>query len=397
VAAIALVAMAVHGPEIDTRAGLRRMLAGGLAATAAISGAFVAFPATTAARPSLGGLSVVQVGLAVAAVALAPPAWRRGRASARPLLSWSAVALVAVAAGIAADAPALFVLGALAVLIGETREVVTAYRAEAALRFEAELESAVAESRARAARAEHEERLHDSRSAVLAVQAATRMLEHDVEAMDPIERRRLSAAIDTELVRVRELLGGDPENAPSTCDVRQVLQPLVTCHAAAGRSLAFHVPAGIEARCRASAVSEIVQNLLDNAAVHAPGARIRLHARATGGAVEVRVSDDGPGIDPTRRESVFERGTTTGGSGLGLFVSRRLAHELGGDLWVEEAARDGAEFVLRLPGGTASAHDTGRAESVEDAAQGRDVGDLDDHRGVLVRPGNPDLEHRVGA
>jgi signal transduction histidine kinase len=396
VAAIALVAMAVHGPEIDTRAGLRRMLAGGLAATAAISGAFVAFPATTAARPSLGGLSVVQVGLAVAAVALAPPAWRRGRASARPLLTWSAVALVAVAAGIAADAPALFVLGALAVLIGETREVVGAYRAESAFRFEAELESAVAERRARAVRAAHEERLHDSRSAVLAVQAATRMLEHDLETMDPVERRRLSAAIDAELVRVRELLGEDEDTGPSTCDVRQVLQPLVTCHAAAGRSLAFQVPAGIEARCRPSAVSEIVQNLLDNAAVHAPGARIRLHARATGGAVEVRISDDGPGIAPGRREAVFERGTTTGGSGLGLFVSRRLAHELGGDLWAEQAPTGGAEMVLRLPDAR-SADDVGWTEPVDDGAKRRDVAHLDHHRVIIVRPDDPDLEHRVGA
>jgi signal transduction histidine kinase len=88
-----------------------------------------------------------------------------------------------------------------------------------------------------------------------------------------------------------------------------------------------------------------------------PGSRQRRTGiqRWTGGdAVVVAVRDDGPGIAPADHERIFEEfvqlpGTTPGGTGLGLPISRRLAELLGGTLTVESAPGRGSTFYVTLP------------------------------------------------
>jgi two-component system, OmpR family, sensor kinase len=100
------------------------------------------------------------------------------------------------------------------------------------------------------------------------------------------------------------------------------------------------------------ATREVLANLLDNARRHARS-RIEVRARlvddADGSAmVEMRVSDDGPGVPAEAANLVFERFATLdgqGGSGLGLPIARTLARAQGGDLDHEGEAA----FVFRLP------------------------------------------------
>ena len=91
--------------------------------------------------------------------------------------------------------------------------------------------------------------------------------------------------------------------------------------------------------------------LVDNARRHARS-RVVLELAASDGAVEVRVRDDGPGLDPRLRNRVFEPGVRGeyadgGGAGLGLALSRRLARSCGGDVVAGDGP--GGCFVLRLP------------------------------------------------
>lgn len=79
---------------------------------------------------------------------------------------------------------------------------------------------------------------------------------------------------------------------------------------------------------------------------------------AHGAGVVLSVEDDGPGIDATTRDRVFERGFTTRreGAGLGLALSRDLARREGGDLRLTEPLRlGGSRFELWLPAGEVSA------------------------------------------
>jgi len=88
---------------------------------------------------------------------------------------------------------------------------------------------------------------------------------------------------------------------------------------------------------------------------HSARSRASVEVSATNGHVDFIVSDDGPGVDPGERGLVFELGergsaapTGSGGAGLGLALSRRLAVALGGEVdgLVSES---GARFRVRLP------------------------------------------------
>jgi len=94
-------------------------------------------------------------------------------------------------------------------------------------------------------------------------------------------------------------------------------------------------------------LASVFRNLLQNAIVHNPHEAPTVAVSVTEGAdtVVVRVADDGPGIPPDRRETLFERGErgdASEGSGLGLYLVETLVDQYGGNVWVESAAADDA-------------------------------------------------------
>ena len=99
-----------------------------------------------------------------------------------------------------------------------------------------------------------------------------------------------------------------------------------------------------------TALCRVLLNLISNALRFTPpGGRIELRWRALGDAVEIEVSDTGPGIPADRQPYVFLRGETDGGFGLGLSSAVRLARAMGGELSLASAPGRGAAFTLRLP------------------------------------------------
>lgn len=66
--------------------------------------------------------------------------------------------------------------------------------------------------------------------------------------------------------------------------------------------------------------------------------------------LEIRVADNGPGIEPADLSHIFTPFFSRfGGSGLGLPVARQLVHQHGGQLLVETAPAKGATFLIHLP------------------------------------------------
>jgi PAS domain S-box-containing protein len=100
---------------------------------------------------------------------------------------------------------------------------------------------------------------------------------------------------------------------------------------------------------------QILLNLLSNAARFGEGKPIALGwAPTAGGGVEVRVTDHGRGIAAEDLERIFHEfeqvgAHDSGGTGLGLPISRRLAQVLGGALRVESTPGEGSTFTLVLP------------------------------------------------
>jgi two-component system sensor histidine kinase KdpD len=100
-------------------------------------------------------------------------------------------------------------------------------------------------------------------------------------------------------------------------------------------------------------VDQVLTNLLENAARHSPaGGTIRVRARERDGWIDVSVSDEGPGIEPSERARIFEpftRGQGSSSSGVGLAICRAIVEAHGGTISVEEADTGGARFVFTLP------------------------------------------------
>ena len=73
--------------------------------------------------------------------------------------------------------------------------------------------------------------------------------------------------------------------------------------------------------------------------------------------VEIRVTDNGPGIAHEHQQLIFEKfrqvgDTLTGkpqGSGLGLAICRRIIEHFGGRIWVESEPGRGATFAMLVP------------------------------------------------
>jgi K+-sensing histidine kinase KdpD len=101
-------------------------------------------------------------------------------------------------------------------------------------------------------------------------------------------------------------------------------------------------------------VDQVVTNLLENAARHAPvDTAVEIEARGRGDVVEVAVSDHGPGVPRADREWIFEPFRTGGNgarsSGVGLAICRAVIEAHGGRMDVDDNPGGGARFTFTLP------------------------------------------------
>lgn len=102
-------------------------------------------------------------------------------------------------------------------------------------------------------------------------------------------------------------------------------------------------------------VLQVLLNLVGNAIRYSPAdSQIWLRLEELGSRARVIVADQGPGLSADQQARVFEKferlgRSDEGGSGLGLYISRRLARAMGGELTVESAPGQGARFILELP------------------------------------------------
>jgi PAS domain S-box-containing protein len=100
-----------------------------------------------------------------------------------------------------------------------------------------------------------------------------------------------------------------------------------------------------------SQVAQLLQNLVKNAVDYGgPGATVTVEGHREDERVHLTVSDDGPGIDASQHDRIFEIfKSNEGGTGIGLAMCRRIAHRHDGDIWVESEPGDGATFHVTLP------------------------------------------------
>jgi two-component system sensor histidine kinase KdpD len=125
--------------------------------------------------------------------------------------------------------------------------------------------------------------------------------------------------------------------------------------ALAGAAVALEIDGPVPVRSNPRLLGRILDNLINNALTHGrhPG-RVVLSSRRHGGYGEVAVEDDGAGLSQAAREHLFtplSEGADSAAlsSGLGLYICRALAEQIGGVLRLEDNPGGGTTFVVELP------------------------------------------------
>ena len=184
-----------------------------------------------------------------------------------------------------------------------------------------------------------------------------RLAESAVMAYDAA--RKLQRLVN-DLVDVSRLTNGKLRLAIEPIDLTAVTrEAMEMAHATAGEyPLRLDGANGpLMVRGDSTRLRQVLLNLLDNAFTHAPEAPVEVHVRREDGAAEVRVTDQGPGIEPEALPYLFKRFyqaadaglPPTAGMGLGLYIAREIVEGLGGEITVRSVVGEGTAFTVRMP------------------------------------------------
>jgi signal transduction histidine kinase len=207
---------------------------------------------------------------------------------------------------------------------------------------------------------------HELRTPLTAVQGYLEMLDAEWDALDEPTRREMVAVAEDQarfLGRiVTDLVAASRDQLNSTDLVREVVDVAgivsrVVNNLGLGNVASIAVAQGTGVVADRERLVQILTNLMTNATQYGSGS-IACVARRVGGQVDIEVHDNGPGVPPRYRDSIwdrFERGAyrfdaATPGSGLGLAVVRSLVEAHDGAVGHRPSRLLGGEcFWVRLP------------------------------------------------
>ncbi|WP_284012265.1 sensor histidine kinase [Halobaculum litoreum] len=185
----------------------------------------------------------------------------------------------------------------------------------------------------------------------------------DDDSLDEATRDRLAVIeracedLDDVIREVRLLVASDHGDLdPRRVDLRPVLDTETDAVAEAydGATVETDLPESLPVLADES-VGRVFSNLVANAVEHndGPDATVRVSGEMDADEAVVRVSDDGPGVPPDERETLFEPANdSTSDHGLGLHIVRTLVDRYGGAVELSDTGPDGSTFTVRLPRAT---------------------------------------------
>ncbi|MDG2482689.1 MAG: ATP-binding protein [Alphaproteobacteria bacterium] len=209
---------------------------------------------------------------------------------------------------------------------------------------------------------DHLRRLIDDRSLMLAALShdlrtiITRLRLRTEEIDDETQRNKAFDDLADMEIMLKETLdaarGEASHEERQKVDVAALVASLIDDLADAGETASYEGPDRLTLACRPVALRRALGNLIQNAIRYGDSAEVNLAKSASG--VTIDVADRGPGIPADQREAMFRpfmrgepsRNRATGGTGLGLSVTRSILRAHGGD--VELLDRDGGGLIARV-------------------------------------------------
>ena len=211
---------------------------------------------------------------------------------------------------------------------------------------------------------------HELRTPLTAVMGYLSLMEDGLAGPVTPEQRKTLAQVKTSSHHLLDLIGdllelttlkrGTVGAVTSAFDIREPLHEAITSTRGRGEGVALRVSepeSQIMMVSDRGKIAKMLVALLSNAYKFTESGDVRVSVTTRNDRVVYAISDTGIGIPESMRELVFEEfrqvdGSMTrryGGSGLGLSLAQRLAHLLGGEIYVESAAGEGATFRVELP------------------------------------------------
>ncbi len=211
---------------------------------------------------------------------------------------------------------------------------------------------------------------HELRSPLMTLAASVEVLEHRRDEMPEAARRatdllskdlRRFQRLVEDLLEISRLDAGAVQLENDTFEVMEFLRRVVAQSRTPGVPVETEEFGALILTADKRRLHQVISNLLDNARKYAGGATLILVALHND-RVRVSVIDEGPGVDPADRLSIFDRFSRAGGDagrrdiakgvGLGLSLVAEHVRLHGGRIWVDGQTPTGrgARFVLELPG-----------------------------------------------
>ncbi len=206
--------------------------------------------------------------------------------------------------------------------------------------------------------------VHELNTPLSVIVSATQMILREEDLSESV--REMVERVNEEAHRLAEMTKGVLSFARrdwagrAEADVNQVAGEVMTFLRFEARKRAILVIEDLDFRlpfiaADANRVKQVIINLVMNAlqAMGEDGTLLLRTAQETESTVTVQVSDTGPGISPAVQERIFTPFFTTkdpgDGTGLGLFITRRLMEEIGGSIAVTSVVGEGTTFTLTFP------------------------------------------------
>lgn len=193
---------------------------------------------------------------------------------------------------------------------------------------------------------------HDLKTSLASLRLQAESLEEDLRdsGHERLMKRLVKDTVRLELQLENSLLLAGPDDASKLLieplQLSSILQPM-SYH---WPELKLEVKGDATVRGDRRALESVFKNFLQNAVVHGRAQFVRIDITDRGGDVEIHIEDDGRGFSGDRAKlgRMFERHSTSSGSGLGLYLSRQLIELTGGRVGFVDSQK-GFAIEVTLP------------------------------------------------
>lgn len=197
---------------------------------------------------------------------------------------------------------------------------------------------------------------------------ATTLLREDI-TWDPDTQREFLTIIDEESDRLRDLIDNLMDSSRLQAGTLQMtcqpirLDTLVKEISQRARSLHENMSIDLKIKARRlqifadpTRLAQVFDNILENAFKYAPGSPITITVDKLKGKAHIAIRDYGPGIPTQYLEQIFQRfyrlpehSTSARGTGLGLYICRKIIQAHDGEITAESQLGEGTIFNIYLP------------------------------------------------